>query len=189
MERCGRIDAYSFRHGWALYWKIWTSPTQSTGNTWGGAGWSWHLNVQCRLVRHKVKWGQCNHMHSLESTGHTTTLPIMSCAGEQWRHLWYVYIQTCICVYISMYQNMQRSVYALVWVEIHVCECWNEKNWIWCVEQRVWVTVFGKPQILCALLYWPWHCPKKNGASRGFFVVLSTTNLKMIWKQATNKQM
>jgi len=30
---------------------------------------------------------------------------------------------------------------------------------------------------------------KKNLASRGFFVVLSTTNLKMIWKQATNKQM
>jgi len=29
----------------------------------------------------------------------------------------------------------------------------------------------------------------KNDASRGFFVVMSTTNLKMIWKQITNKQM
>jgi len=29
---------------------------------------------------------------------------------------------------------------------------------------------------------------KKNRASRGFFVVTSTTNLKMIWKQVTNKQ-
>ena len=51
-------------------------------------------------------------------------------------------------------------------------------------------TVFGKPQILCALLYWPWQCPKKTKrASRSFFVGLSTTNLKMIWKQVTNKQM
>jgi len=30
---------------------------------------------------------------------------------------------------------------------------------------------------------------KKNRASRDFFVGLSTTNLKMIWKQTTNKQM
>jgi hypothetical protein len=30
---------------------------------------------------------------------------------------------------------------------------------------------------------------KKNRASRGFFVVMFTTNLKMIWKQTTNKQM
>ena len=24
------------------------------------------------------------------------------------------------------------------------------------------ITVFGKSQILCALLYWPWHCSKKK---------------------------
>jgi len=153
------------RRGWALYWKIWTSPTQSTGNSWVGAGCSCHLNVQCRLARHTVGWGQCNHMHSLRSTGHTTTLPMMSCAGEQRRHLTYVHRETCICVYISMSQSMLRSVYVLVWVEIHVWLSWNAKSWIWWVEQRVWMQTVLCDKSACVLHAWNLANPRASAAS------------------------
>ena len=130
MERCGQIAAYSFHHGWALFWKFWTSPTQSTGNTWVGVDWSCHLNVQCHRAKHTVGWGQCNHMHSLRNTGHTTMLPMMFCAGEQRRHVRYVQRGTWICAYKNMSQSMLRSVYVLVWVQKHVWLSRNDKNWI-----------------------------------------------------------
>jgi len=32
----------------------------------------------------------------------------------------------------------------------------------WWFDDGHQITVFGKSQILCALLYWPWHCSKKK---------------------------
>jgi len=73
---------------------------------------------------------------------------------------------------------------SMAWVPFDSARCFRDSLLL-----HTTCTVFGNPQILSVLLYWPWHYPKKkNSASRGFFVGISITNLKMIWKQATNKQ-
>jgi len=48
--------------------------------------------------------------------------------------------------------------------------------------------VFGSDSV-CLTVLTVTLSKKKKHASSGFFVGLSTTNLKMVWKQATNKQM
>jgi len=42
--------------------------------------------------------------------------------------------------------------------------------------RRVEHTIFGKTQILCALLYWPRRCQKKNRASRSFLTLSENKN-------------
>jgi len=55
------------------------------------------------------------------------------------------------------------------------------KDWVHCFWQA--------SDSVCITVLTETLSKKKKRAKRSFFVVMSTTNLKMIWKQATNKQM
>jgi len=68
----------------------------------------------------------------------------------------------------------RTSTHARRRINIYICLRMNLH--VYRDSLSVVITVFGKPQILCALLYWPWHYPKKSALCAVFVVVMPTTN-------------
>ena len=95
------------------------------------------------------------------------------------------------CVANSSFPSRHQPLCLLHLPSAPATNCASLKGgWVLLLAPSGWVTLF-----LASLRFCVHYCidrdtvQKKNRASRAFFVVMSTTNLKMIWKQTTNKQM
>ena len=73
----------------------------------------------------------------------------MSCAGEEWRQLWYGYTQTWLCLNKSLYQNMHKCKCICVNVEM-------KKSWFGVLSSEFGCKRFysTNPLLYCMLEIW-----------------------------------